>query len=647
MGKTPAELAKEIILFQSFEEHSITTLVSILEAADDLYYNSNNTESFLLDSEYDVFRRYAERLDPSNSYFTGVGSDVRGGKIKLPYQMGSLDQVYEGEIQQWVYKWGLGNSKCAITDKLDGQSGMVVYDENGKLQICYSRGNGIMGADITRHVKRFVPLRINQPLVIRGEIIIAKHNFAKINEIAIRTRGKPYKNLRNCVAGMMNSEVNDVEVYEYIDYVAYEILNSTLSKDEMLNTLNSLGFKTPHSSEYIASVLNDDELSNYLNTRRELCEYEIDGIVIDVNDSTKRQEMNPTRDTLNPAYSIKYKILDASNYVETVVEEVEWNLSKHGYLKPRINVRPCELLDTTIQHTTGYNAKYILDNNIGKGTIVGISKMGDVIPNIVNVVNPTQADMPTESWTWNDTEIDAILLNADENEEVIIQQTIDFFTSIEAPLLKEGNIRKVFDHFPYDSSSEAITAMIKFKEDSWFHIIGENGNKIYKGLQDKLNGIPLYVIMGSVPFFGRGVGKRKFKKLLMELNENVVFNANAEDLITVDGFERKTANKICVGMGEFLDWFGELTSNGLITISQDNNINGDLLAGEKVCMTGFRDKELMEQVEAEGGVIQSGISKKTTILVAANPNSNSGKMKKAKEYGIRIMGIADFKEMLS
>ena len=89
-----ADIAREIFEDQSFPLYEIDTFVEILQAADDLYYNDD--ESFLTDEEYDFLRRYAEKVDPSNVYFTGVGSDVRGGKIKLPYTMGSLDQVYEG-----------------------------------------------------------------------------------------------------------------------------------------------------------------------------------------------------------------------------------------------------------------------------------------------------------------------------------------------------------------------------------------------------------------------------------------------------------------------------------------------------------------------------------------------------------------------
>ena len=144
-------------------------------------------------------RRHVELTDPSHVYITGVGSDVRGGKIKLPYQMGSLDQVYEGEICDWIGTWGLQKYWIDASDKLDGTSAMVIYDPAGNFQIAYSRGNGTEGADISRHIKQFdnVPQTTDQTLVVRGEVILTKEGFQKLSSI-LHNRGKrKYKNARN------------------------------------------------------------------------------------------------------------------------------------------------------------------------------------------------------------------------------------------------------------------------------------------------------------------------------------------------------------------------------------------------------------------------------------------------------------------
>ena len=105
--------------------------------------------------------------------------------------------------------------------------------------------------------------------------------------------------------------------------------------------------------------LNDADLTKYLNKRRKGNDYAIDGLVIEVDDAKKRAKINPTRDSLNPEYARKFKVADASNLAVAKVIEVQWNISKDGYLKPRVKIEPTELVGVTVQHATGFNAKFI------------------------------------------------------------------------------------------------------------------------------------------------------------------------------------------------------------------------------------------------------------------------------------------------
>lgn len=251
------------------------------------------------------------------------------------------------------------------------------------------------------------------------------------------------------------------------------------------------------------------------------------------------------------------------------------------------------------------------------------------------------------SWMWNETGVDVILADSSTVTEVAIQQTVDFFASIEAPHLKEGNVRQMFDLHQYKDSEHAILSMLNYSESHWEKCIGANGQKIYEGLQKKLSDMPLYVLAGSSPFFGRGVGKRKFKKLFTGLRVHSVGELpliNKAQICTVEGFEDKTASKIVAGMCKFISFMERINDLKLQVTVQSSSGS---MSGEKVVFTGFRDKELQAQVEAEGGTMQSAVSSKTTILVAKNPNSSSGKMKKARENGTRIVGIEEFKEMMN
>jgi len=642
----PAQIAREMFLLGNFDDYDFETILNVLTTLDDLYHNGE--EPFVSDAEYDVLRLYAERLNPTHVYFTGVGSDVRGGKVKLPFEMGSLDQVQIGDITEWVGNWGLQKESIVISDKMDGTSAMIIYDESGQPQIAYSRGNGVEGADITRHIFKIknVPETISGKMTIRAEVELSESDFEALRTKVMSRSGKPYKNARNMVAGLMNSKKNPAIVYDYLKVIAYEIISFDGTKAKQFTKLEDEGFQVAEWCIVAGEELTDQFLADYLNRRREALDFAIDGLVLDVDGKAKRNKMNPTRDTLNPAYCIKYKVADASNQAIATCKGVTYNLSKHGYWKPQVNIHPIDLCGVTISNLTGFNAQFIYDNGIGPGAKIRITRSGDVIPFIQGVVEKAEPQMPSGTWQWNETGVDAVVVNADEHDEIIIQQTIDFFTSIEAPHLKEGTVRQLFELHSYDSAHRAITAMLNYDEWKWLSAIGANGQKIYDGLRTKLSNIELYTLAGASPFFGRGVGKRKFKKLLSGLQVKSIDELpllSKAQIISVEGFEDKTATKIIRGIDDFMTFVSKIEDMNLVVSA--GSADGSM-SGERVVFTGFRDKDLQAQVEAEGGTMQSAVSSKTTILVAKNPNSTSGKMKKARDNGTRIMGIEEFKEMM-
>jgi len=646
--KTIAQIGREMFLLGSFEDYDFETILSVLTTLDDLYHNGE--EAFVSDDEYDALKLFAERLDPTHVYFTGVGSDVRGGKVKLPFEMGSLDQVQIGDIRQWIKENELDDEDIVLSDKMDGTSNLMLFNDEGNLQIAYSRGNGTEGADISRHISKIkdVPNGIPFKMNVRAEVELTETDFEFLRTKVMSRSGKPYKNARNMVAGLMNAKKNDPIVYDYLKVIVYEMVGSDLGKRDQLEALERAGFHVVEYTTAKGKDLTDEFLADYLNKRREEIDYAIDGLVLDVDDKETRLEMNPTRDTLNPAYSIKYKVADASNQAIAKVKSVTWNVSKHGYLKPQVNIEPVDLVGVTVSNATGFNAKFIYDNKVGRGAEVRITRSGDVIPFIQEVVKPAKNwHEPEQNWVWNETGVDAILTDAHTVLEVAIQQAIDFFASMEAPHLKEGNVRQMFEWNDYATSREAIVEMLNASKDHWLTVIGANGQKIYDGLRAKMSDMPLYVLAGSSPFFGRGVGKRKFKKLLTGLQVKSFGELpllNKAQICSVEGFEDKTASKIVSGIEEFMGFIDEIQNMNLV--SELPSTSGGSMSGEKVVFTGFRDKELQAQVEAEGGTMQSAVSSKTTILVAKNPNSNSGKMKKARDNGTRVMGIEEFKEMM-
>lgn len=641
---TPQKLATELFLF-GFENYSFQEILTVLKAADEAYFN-NSSQIFLSDEEYDTLKRYAQNLDPTNSYFLGVGSSVRGSKVKLPYPMGSLTQAYEGEILKWIEKHNLKNENVVITDKLDGISSLIVYDTNGLFQIGYSRGNGLEGADISRHLFQIpnIQRQVNTPnLVVRGELIMRNSVFLQVGSQLKSRNGQPYKNARNAVAGMMNAEKNDAFVYQHLEFVAYEVIQPKfLGKREQLALLEQEKFQTPFKEIQQGHKLTDHYLTEYLKKRRAESDFALDGIVIEVDNAKLRSTINPTKETLNPEYARKYKIADDSNLTIATVIGVDWNISKDGYLKPRVKIEPVNLMGATVQYATGFNAKFIAENNIGPGAKIKITRSGDVIPFITEVVEPAvQADMPHDDVEWTSTGVDLVLKNAHKNSTVKFEQLNDFFSTIDVPHLREGNLQKIFD-----AGFEEPESVINLTQQDIAEIVNSSiiARKIFNGIREKLTNIPLYVLMGAHSAFGRGVGVRKMKKLYEAFEGDMSKCADIVNIINVNGFDHKTATKISNGYPKFLQFLNAIRTK--VSIAAYQAPATGRWSGETVVFTGIRSKEIEKMITDQGGKIASAVSNKTTLVVAENVESTSGKATKARELGIPIIDINQLKEKL-
>jgi NAD-dependent DNA ligase len=627
---------------------STDTAICILIECDNLYHNDG--ESYLSDSEYDALYRLTKTSKPSDPYFLSVGSEVRGDAVKLPVVMPSLDQVHEGEIEPWIKKHNLGDEEIIITDKMDGVSVCLVYGHAGDFQIAYTRGDGFEGHDITRHIKNIksVPKSVSGAMIVRAEIEFSESAFERVKQTCKKSDGTPYKNSRNACAGMMNKDnTHDDVVYDNLSVFTYEIMETDMNKKDQILKLNEEGFEIAKAGVFKGKKLTDDFLSTYITDRKQHIDFAMDGVVIDINDNSVRKKManSKKKDDINPAYSVKYKVLDTNNIVEAIVESVEWNLSKHGYAKPTIKLTPFELQQVTISNTTGFNAKYILDNNIGNGTIVKMTRSGDVIPYILEVVKSTKAEMPAcyeDDYVWSENEVDLILKNM-ENTEVKIKQLIAWSTSLDIPSLKEGTIRQLFEN-----GFETPESIIISNQSDIVSIVGKNGNKIYKGLRKILTDIEPEKLFGSHPTFGVGLGVRKFKALFKSLDYNKLLDDNHPfpwaSIETAEGFNTKTADKVHDGIGKFKEFLNSIEGYYSFKTISENSVG--YFTDKNICFTGFREKEWGDIIEKQGGKVSSSVSKNTDMLVAKDISETSGKIQKAKDLGIKTISKDDFEKLL-
>lgn len=649
------ELATVAFSGQPFDAQQV--IEQVLIPAADLYHNGVNDESPLTDDQFDYLCRLVKMRDPFNVFFTGVGAAVRGGKIELPFQMGSLDQVEIGDLVKWKAQCSLSpDDLLVVMAKLDGASGAALLNQaDAGLRIAYSRGNGFEGADITRHLKNVIKLPkkklADATTAVRGETIIGKQTFADVVQPKFkRSGGQDYANPRNAVAGMMNASETNPAAYPYIDYVAYQKVGvEGVDKEDQLLELEEMGFKVPWYDVVRAGDVTEAYLAQVINNLRATYEYEIDGVVVEVNDATKRSTLDP--ESLNPGYAMKYKVPSDENQVETEVIEVEWNASKSSYGKPRVIVKSAVLPGIIWTYATGYNARWIVDNGIGPGAIVVGQRMGDVVPNIIRVVKSVEPQMPEGPYRWNDTKVDIILEGDAVLDRVLTMQLTECARSLDIDGLREGTSEKIVKAGGYETFNEMFGAIAAWPRNWWVDLIGENGGKIYDDFHTKLSGVQLSIWLGSMPHFGRGVGKRKMKALCEGLGISTLAEFNAithAQIITVEGFKDKTAAKILAGMAEHAVLFDKVDS--IIKFKQAQAPSGDRFTGQKVVITGFRDAAIEKMIEAEGGEMQSSVSAKTTMVIAASISGSSGKLKKVHDLNasgkakIQLMDLAMFRK---
>ncbi len=646
-----ADLAKQIASGEVEPDEEM--LVDVLSAASDLYHNDDAGESFLTDAEYDALERMLVVINPKNLLLSTVGSDIRGGKIPLPYPMGSLDQVYEGETIKWVKDNGWEDEDFVISDKEDGTSGLNVYSK-GKLAIAYSRGNGFEGADITRHMTRIkrCPQTFKDNVAVRLEVIMEDQEFAAQKALAEAEGGRVYKNARNYVAGRMNASESPQRFYDTVRVIGTSVVDPKMSKTEQLMLMQQMGFETPYYSIVKGRDLTDEKLIPYLQERREASFTAIDGIVIDLNNAELRAGLRRKSSSINPMYSRKFKVGSEDNVAIATVVAVHWEPSKTGYLKPRVEIIPVDLVGVTITYATGFNAKFIREGLIGPGAKVQITRSGDVIPFIQRVVEsaPAGASLPSATefgdMEWTEGDVDLFLVDADNHPTVQLNRMIDVFAGLDVAHLRQGSLEKLFAA-GYTTAAQVINA----SEADLKRIIGDSaGSKGFAGIQHRLNPVQLGILAGSSQTMGRGIGRRKMTRLIEAIGEEAVLvdfagPDLARRIAEVEGFEQKTAAAVVSNLPAFRSFLTEIQGRYTLAQKPAKVVGGDL-DGIVVVFTGIRDKELESTIEAKGGSIGSSVNKNTTFLVAKDPSGSSSKLKKAADLigQDNIISITDARE---
>ena len=611
-----------------FNTEKLTKLHEIKLYLDDIYYNTGK-ESGFTDFQYDLLKEILQKRDPN--YVPPVGAKVRAGdnKVRLPYWLGSMNKLKPEDVNE-LNRWIVKNeaTDCIIEDKLDGISCLLIINDK-KIKL-YTRGDGEIGSDISYFAPYFknIPTNIRENIAIRGELIM-KYNTFKEKYSA------EFANPRNFVAGRLGSKTLRKGI-EDIDFIAYEVVKDgiCMKPEDQLNKLKDLGFDVVNYS--LTNIITPEELIGKFLLSKQNSQYEIDGIIVQTNTPYIRNTNG------NPTYAFAFKVRLDNNIIEAMVEEVEWNISKWGVLKPRIRITPVNLGGVTITYTTGFNAKYIVDNDIGPGTIIQLTRSGDVIPYIVSVVESTYAQLPEDvEYEWNETKVD--IISKDNNNIMCVKLIASFFAALKIKHVSEATVNKMFNHGLKNIIDIVSASQKDFEEIEGF---GKRlAERTYENIHNGLKNVSISLLLGSSGVFGLNIGAKKLELLfnaipnILDIYKDHSYEDLYNEIINIEGFSDKTTSQII----DNLKWAEKFINSmeKYITIKDEKPISDDLL-NYKIVFSGFRDKLLEEKIKKRGGKVVTSVSKNTTLLVVADINDKSSKIQKARELGIDIYEKEDF-----
>jgi NAD-dependent DNA ligase len=516
----------------------------------------------------------------------------------------------------------------------------------------YKHGDGVEGQDISQlleHIKigtlstSVITSMINTPtsrkkhIALRGEIIIRNDKYStKYSTI--------YPKARSLIAGIVNSKTPDPKIVADMEIVFYELINPDGYKfTEQFELIARMGFNI--ANHRIMTTLEENQLPELLMEFKRASPYEIDGIVLD---DSSRVWSRATKG--NPDYAVAFKMQLEDQIATTRVINVEYNISKHGTLAPRIEYEPVVIKGDTHKYTTGFNLKYIVDNRINKGTTIQIIKSGDVIPYIYKIITPSKEPQMPEGgikWHWNDTRVDAVLDDPGANADVRLAKLVAFFKTMQVDGVGEGVLAKLVA-----GGYEDLQAILNLTPDRIAQVEGfqlKSATNIYNGIHKMLDKPqPLERIFTASGVFQIGLGEKKFKMILDAIPEFLAkYQAGVISkgtITSIKGFSTTTADIFLEGMPRFITW---ITMHPMVKIESTDAKSGDIPKGNKfagmvVVFTGIRNEKIEREITSNGGSIGSCISGKTTLLVAKDPSENSSKLNKARDLGIQIIGYEGF-----
>ena len=636
-------------------------LVDLLNRYADEYYRLDKPS--VSDAEYDRLYRELLELERANpdqvlphSPTHRVGGKILDGFEKFThlYPLYSLQDAFSQEeleaFDQRVRKeFPQATYICEL--KIDGLSISLTY-EAGRLVVGATRGDGSVGENITENLKRVkdIPLTLPEPLdiTVRGECYMPKTSFERVN-LERQEKGEPeFANPRNAAAGTLRQLDTGVVAKRGLSTFLYQEASPTdaSSQSQVLAELDRLGFTTNRDYVLAGSM---SEVWNFIEkvaSKRNELPYEIDGIVIKVNDLAIQEELGFT--VKAPRWAVAYKF--PAEEKEAEILSVDWTVGRTGVVTPTANLTPVQLAGTTVSRATLHNVDYIAEKDIRIGDTVIVYKAGDIIPAVLRVVEGKRDQQEVMPIPTACPSCDSPLMHYEDEVALRcinphcpsqIMNRLEHFasrdamniaglgTSIVEKLFKTDLVKDVADI--YKLSVDDLLQLEGFKEKS--------AEKLYQAIQASKENSAEKLLFGLGI---RHVGSKASKILLEKFVslENLA-RASAEDIAQIEGLGQVIAKSLVSyfanqGVQELLS---ELKSAGVnLVYTGQVAVEGGLLSGMTVVLTGklerLKRSEAKAKLESLGANVAGSVSKKTNLVVAGSDAGS--KLTKAQELGIEV-----------
>ena len=553
--------------------------------------------------------------------------------------------------------------------KIDGLSIALTY-QNGQLVLGATRGDGTTGEDVTGNVRtiKSVPLSLKEPwnIEVRGECYMPKKSFVALNQSREEEGLEVFANPRNAAAGSLRqldpkiAAKRNLSVFLYSSPSVVELNVST--QEELLEKMAEIGFVTNPERLKCQTI---DEVWNYIETiasKRPDLPYEIDGMVIKVNDFTAQEEIGFT--VKAPRWAIAYKF--PAEEAQTVVRDIEWTVGRTGVVTPTAVMDPVQLAGTTVRRASLHNIDLIKERDIRLEDTVVIHKAGDIIPEVTRVILekrpetskpyefPTTCPVCHEKLEHLEEEVAIRCLNPKCPAQ--LTEGLSHFVSRNAmnmsgigprvikQLFEEGLVMDVADL--YKLTLDQLLALDKVQQKSAENILEAIEKSKENSLERLLTGLGI-----------RHVGTKAAKELAQYFKTMTALQeASIEQLLEIDGlgdiiaysvktyFEQPSVQEL---IQELQDSGVNMTYLGVT--KDDSAASGHVLSGKTVVLTGTLEQltrqDAKEKLESLGAKVTGSVSKKTDVVIAGH--SAGSKLTKANDLGIEVWSEQQFLDSLA